>query len=394
MYLCKEDHAPHHTPQLPRLRLPLRTAHEFFAVHTRGENALLPLPGIMSVMNSKTSSTRPPQRVHLHAYERLSRLCAELQRGYYPTKARLAHVVERSPRTVQNDLRALVNDFDAPLAFDPVKHGWYFTDPAWRLPSIVLTEGELLSFFAAERVLRRLGAASDVQLARSAVRRLAALLPEEVVVDLGALEDAISFAPEPVLDVSPEVLHQLATAARHRQTLHIHYYSQYRAEHTERDVDVLLLHNALGEWYAICYDHYRKAVRDFHAGRILRLSETSRTFTLPADWDPQAYLRPGFGMFRGGQDVVVEVEFDAVQARYARERTFHLTQQCQELPDGRLRLTFETTEAALEQVARWLMQYGPQARALRPPALRDLLREQLRRAVALYDQDAEEADNV
>ena len=345
-------------------------------------------------MNSKTSSTRPPQRVHLHAYERLSRLCAELQRGYYPTKARLAHVVERSPRTVQNDLRALVNDFDAPLAFDPVKHGWYFTDPAWRLPSIVLTEGELLSFFAAERVLRRLGAASDVQLARSAVRRLAALLPEEVVVDLGALEDAISFAPEPVLDVSPEVLHQLATAARHRQTLHIHYYSQYRAEHTERDVDVLLLHNALGEWYAICYDHYRKAVRDFHAGRILRLSETSRTFTLPADWDPQAYLRPGFGMFRGGQDVVVEVEFDAVQARYARERTFHLTQQCQELPDGRLRLTFETTEAALEQVARWLMQYGPQARALRPPALRDLLREQLRRAVALYDQDAEEADNV
>jgi len=99
-------------------------------------------------------------------------------------------------------------------------------------------------------------------------------------------------------------------------------------------------------------------------------------------------------MFRGGPDVVVEVEFDPQQARYARERTFHPTQQRQELPDGRLRLSFETTEAALEQVARWLMQYGPQARALRPPALRALLREQLRRAVALYDQDAEEGDNV
>ena len=339
----------------------------------------------MSVMNNKTSSTREPQRVHLHAYERLSRLCAEIQRGHYPTKAQLAHVVERSPRTVQNDLRALVNDFDAPLAFDPVKNGWYFTDPAWRLPSIALTEGELIGFFAAERMLRRLGASAEVQLARSALRRLAALLPQEVVVDLGALEDAISFAPEPVLDVSPEVLRQLATAAMHRQTLHIHYYSQYRAEHTERDVDVLMLHNALGEWYAICYDHYRKAVRDFHAGRIIRLSETSRTFTPPADWDPQAYLRRGFGMFRGGQDVVVEVEFDAAQARYARERTFHLTQQCQELPDGRLRLTFETTEAALEQVARWLMQYGPQARALRPAELCNMMRQQLTSAAALYD---------
>jgi predicted DNA-binding transcriptional regulator YafY len=98
-------------------------------------------------------------------------------------------------------------------------------------------------------------------------------------------------------------------------------------------------------------------------------------------------------MFRGGQDVVVEVEFSTEQARYARERTFHPTQQRQELSDGRLRLTFETTEAALEQVARWLMHYGPQARALRPLALRELLREQLRQAATLYDQDAEEDTN-
>jgi hypothetical protein len=32
-------------------------------------------------------------------------------------------MVERSPRTVQNDLRALVNDFDAPLAFDHANNG-------------------------------------------------------------------------------------------------------------------------------------------------------------------------------------------------------------------------------------------------------------------------------
>ena len=76
-----------------------------------------------------------------------------------------------------------------------------------------------------------------------------------------------------------------------------------------------MLHNALGEWYAICYDHYRKAVRDFHAGRMLRLSVTRRAFMPPADWDPQAYLRRGFGMFCGGQDVMVEVEFEAEQAR-------------------------------------------------------------------------------
>jgi hypothetical protein len=39
------------------------------------------------------------------------------------------------------------------------------------------------------------------------------------------------------------------------------------------------------------------------------------------------------------------------------------------------------------------MHYGPQARALRPLALRELLREQLRQAATLYDQDAEEDTN-
>ncbi|MGE3537981.1 MAG: helix-turn-helix transcriptional regulator [Candidatus Tectimicrobiota bacterium] len=345
-------------------------------------------------MDTQPPASRAPQRVHLHAHERLRRLCMEIQRGRYPTKADLARLVERSPRTIQNDLRSLQNDFAAPLAFDSERRGFYFTDPAWRLPAIILSEGELIGFFTAERMLRRLGEAADVQPARQALQRLATLLPQEVVVDLEALAEAISFAPEPALDVSPEVLRQLTLAARSRRTLHIHYYSQYRAEFNERDVDVLVLHNALGEWYAICYDHRRAAVRDFHAGRIRQIQQTERTFTPPPDWDAQAYLRRGFGMFRGGQDVLVEVEFDTEQARYASERTFHPTQQRQLLPDGRLRLTFEATEAALEQVARWLMQYGPHARALRPAALRDLLRERLQRAAALYDHESEEEQHA
>jgi predicted DNA-binding transcriptional regulator YafY len=332
--------------------------------------------------------TRPqntsPQRVHLHAYERLNRICAEIQRGRYPKKADLARIVERDPRTVQRDLEALVNRFDAPLEFDREKNGFHFTDPTWQLPRVILTEGELISFFAAERILRRLGATSEVQLARTALRRLAALLPNEVVVDVHALEDAITFAPEPVLDASPAILRQLATAATHRKTLHIHYYSQHRAAHTERDVDVLLLHNHLGEWYAVCRDHASAKVKDFHAGRMSKVTNTRHSFLPPEDWNAKEYLSRGFGMFRGGNDVTVEVEFDESQARYARERSFHLTQKNKELPGGRLRVTFETSEAALGQVARWLMQYGEHARAVRPVALQEMMRERLERAAAVY----------
>lgn len=332
-----------------------------------------------------------PQRVHLHAYERLRQICMEIQLGRYPNKLELAEKIERHPRTIQRDLDALRIRFDAPLKYDRRRNGFYFTDPGWRMPSIKLSQGEVISFFIADRILRRLGASAEVSIARNAVRSLAALLPQEVVIDLEALEDAISFAPEPALDVSPAVLHQLTAAAMNRQTLSIKYYSQHRDTNTEREIDVLLVHNHLGEWYAVAYDHLSREIRDFHAGRIIHLVSTRRRFTPPADWDAEEYLDRGFGMFRGGRELEVDIEFDAYQARYARERTYHPTQTCKEMPDGRLRLTFKTTEAALEQVARWLMQYGEHAMALRPPALRDMVRERLQRAARLYSTLTNEA---
>jgi predicted DNA-binding transcriptional regulator YafY len=326
-----------------------------------------------------------PQRVHRHAYMRLSKLCAEIQLGRYPTKADLARIADRTPRTIQKDIRALRDEWQAPLEFDTKKNGFYFTDPAWRLPSIKISEGELLSFFIAERMLRRLSDVAEVKLVRGALRNLAALLPEEVHVDLAALEQAVSFANEPVADVSPNTLRRLTEAATRRETLRIEYFSPRNNERTEREVNVLMVHNWIGEWYAICWDVGKQDYRDFHAGRVLSLSRTRRRFDPPLDWNPKMYLKRGFGMFRGGKDVTVEVEFDANQALYAREREFHETEKRKQLKDGRLRITFETTEAALEQVARWLSQYGEQVIALRPLQLREMMRERLQKTLKLYE---------
>src|SRR5262245_51501498 len=246
------------------------------------------------MLNMKPDKTSP-QRVHIYAYNQLSKLCAEIQRGRYPTKAELARVVNRSTRPVQNYIRALRDDWQAPIEFDHQKNGFYFTDPAWRLPSIKLSQGELLSFFIAERMLRRLSGATEVKLVGSALRNLAALLPEGVHVALTALEQAIRFAPEPVADVSPDTLRRLTEAATSRETLRIEYFSPRNNERTEREVNVLMVHNWIGEWYAICWDIGKQDYRDFHAGRVISLARTRRKFEPPPDWNPKAYLKRGFG---------------------------------------------------------------------------------------------------
>lgn len=339
----------------------------------------------------KKKPVKQPRHIHRYAYTRLRLIISELQRGNYPNKARLAELIERNPRTVHRDLTALRDDWGAPIEFSRERNGFYLTDAKWQIPDLRLTEGELISFFVAERVLRRLSDTAEVQIARTALAKLATHLPEEVVVDVEALEAAIDFAPEPALNASPVYLRQLAAAASKRQTLRIHYFSKNSDKQSERDVNVLLLHNSLGEWYAVCEDlSDGKRIKDFHAGRISKLTPTLRSFQPPEDWDAQSYLKRGFGMFRGGKDVTVEIEFDAYQARYARERKFHSTQKNKELPAGRLRVTFETSEAALGQVARWLMQYGAHAEVIAPEELRQSIQQEINAMNQLYRKEQDQ----
>ncbi len=324
------------------------------------------------------------QRAHMHVVELLKTLVEEIRKGHYPNKQQLAYVIGRNKRSVQRYLEAL-RRMDAPLEYDSSKKGFYFTKPEWTLSSIALTEGELISFFTAERFLRRLGMNQESLKLRSALSRMSKLMPEEVIVDLGVLESVLDFEPEPALETSPLILQRLTQAARKRQTIEIDYYTLRTGKQAIRQVDVLCVHNYLGEWYAVCYDHKSNEIRDFNAGRIKGLQETSRSFKLPAGWNREEYLRKGFGMFRGGKPVRVIVEFDADQARYVRERCYHPTQQLQELPNGGVRATLEVTEAALGQVARWLLTYGEHVRVIEPESLRKMLINTYKKALELYE---------
>lgn len=81
-----------------------------------------------------------------------------------------------------------------------------------------------------------------------------------------------------------------------------------------------------------------------------------------------------------GQRVTIRVVFSARMVPYIRERLWHPTQELKRLPDGRLEMTLKV--AALPDIRRWLLGFGPDAALVAPGALREGLRL---RADALID---------
>lgn len=116
------------------------------------------------------------------------------------------------------------------------------------------------------------------------------------------------------------------------------------------------------------------SARDVSTFAVERFAEAEHLrafpFTTPADFDLNAIMHDAFGVHLPTSDepTRVIVEFSKERATYARARVWHKTQQIRKLPDGRIRVEFET-RAPLDPIVSWVLSWGPHALPIEPPAL-------------------------
>jgi predicted DNA-binding transcriptional regulator YafY len=181
------------------------------------------------------------------------------------------------------------------------------------------------------------------------------------------------------------VLKILAEAAIYRQVVEFDYFSPHKREQTHRRAGILLLHNFIGDWFAVSFDQEKLETRDFHAGRMKNLKLLNREAVLPKIFNAEEYLQQGFFMMKGGKPTEISIHFDDYQAQWIRERgAFHPAETREDLPDGSLRLTFEIGEMGLEAVARFCLTYAGHCRVEKPEKLKEIIRKKLQKGLILH----------
>lgn len=307
----------------------------------------------------------------------------QIRAGLHPNARHLAEYLEVTSRVIYKDREFMVDRLGAPIIFDRDRGGWTYSDRTWLLPTSIVTEGELLAFFlSVELAQRYLGTALGPSLA-SAAAKVARSLKGPVIVDLEALRAHYTFAAPAAAAVKPETLLALHRSIEERQSVMMAYFTASRRKHTRRTVDPYHLFNAKGEWYVIGRDHLHRGIRQFHAGRIESLQVLDRPFLRDPGFSIDRWLRSAFQMQAGEGPAAVRIRFDDNQAPYIRERRWHDTQKIEDLPDGGLILQFTT--AALDEVKRWVLQYGEHAEVLEPEELREAVKKAVRKLGVVYD---------
>ncbi len=327
-------------------------------------------PGVL-----RLPSTRPPLR-------RLFWIVDHLQHGL-PLKATdVAQHFEIGLRTAYRDIDFLRDQLSLPIEYDRPRGTYRLTDPTASLPPVLLSQGEVVALFFAEKVLAQYrGTPYEADLAAS-FRKIQNLLPQEIQVLPDRVASYLSLDLGPLPQGDPTVFRDVVDGLIRRRRLCIRYRSLSSNRTLDRIVEPYRIFNLKGDWYVAAYDHRRRAVRDFALHRIRRVTITDTPFEPDPRFDFNDYMAGAFSIEKGGRPVNVAIRFVSRQARWIRERQWHRSARIQERLDGGCVLRMRV--AVTSELKRWVMQFGPEAEVLAPKGLRREVARETERAGALY----------
>lgn len=333
----------------------------------------------------------------MNSLDTRSALLDLLGSGAEPTQAEAARRLGLSERSARRHLRHLEVDGLVDVRRDgPYKR--YRLRLAHRPMApfpLRLTEGEAEALTVAVLAARALLAPTPFA---------AALGTGHAKLERAWLAEAFSFEPEAepgcwsfddVLGGAPEPFDRtcfaaLLEAVRNRHPVRATYFTASRQARTPgRRLHPLGFLVRAGSWMVVAADPEasggRVHVKDFALAGFERVEVLrGETFRPPAGFDLTLHARDRFRALAGAEPFEVRLLVESEAAPYFGRKQYHPTQQIEEgdRKDGRIVVSFDVE--GLDDIAAWVLSWGPKLRVLEPPELAERVAEAHRKAAEMY----------
>lgn len=291
----------------------------------------------------------------------------------------LARRFEISVRTVYRDIAAL-GEAGVPIVGEAGVG--YSLVRGYQLPPVMLTADEAAALTVGAEMVREFGDASMVEPMTAAIDKLRAVLPHDRQehVDRLARQTVIRGAPG---RVAAETNHQpwllaVQRAIAQRRVARMTYRGKGRDDETARDVEPLGVVFYGGAWYFVAWCRLRKDIRHFRVDRVQQFDLLNETFPTRPDFS----LREHLEQERSRDDTFPARIWlaDRAVSRARAESSATLIEERKR--DGGAEYTLYTF--SFPWLARWLLGFGPDAEALEPLELRELVRKEAEGVVARH----------
>ncbi len=290
-----------------------------------------------------------------------------------------------SDRTIRRDLDALTQ---AGFPIETEKHEgktvFSLNRDVFRgVASAGFSLSELCALYLSRTVLAAVAGGPFQDSLNSAFEKLYDALPPSLWKFIESLPDALGakeHSSRPRSAASARSMDTLMAAILGRRRVRMRYHSFSSKQLKEYIVEPYRLAYAQGGLYLQGFVPEYGEMRTFAAQRIEQATALEESFS-PLAESPAGVFPHALGAFSGTPEMVV-VDFNATEAPYIREREWHPSQQIEERPDGRIRLTLNVViDWGLQA---WVMGFGPAARVVQPAKFADAIVKALDETRRIY----------
>lgn len=317
---------------------------------------------------------------------RFRRIVDIIREKDYVSLKDIANDMEVSERTILRDLNCLRYEMRVPVEFDKYKKQWHLSENDFELPPLSLTDEDYKALRVGFDILKFITPHPNERVIRRAIEVLGYIVqknfPSHEISFLSAGNDGHFISDN---DDLAFVFQETEEAIVHKLKAKIKYYSPYNDETSKRIIYPLHLHNHGGSWFLLGYDEAKKDFRLFALKRIIKFDIIQEKFEFPEEFKKDSgsedYIKRCFTR-QLGELQKVKVKFDSYQSRWIKDQSWFKDQKVKKLKSGEIILEFEVSE--LDQLKRWIMQYGSNAEVLEPKEFKNLIKEELKKMMKIY----------
>lgn len=303
--------------------------------------------------------------------------------GY--TISELVRETEVSEKTIRRDLQVLQTEFCIrEVTCDGIKR-WQMR-PLGKQLGFQLTE--LMAMQLSSRFLEPLAGTPFWEGSRSVFQKVKGALGDSGARYLQQMSSGLTATSVGAgrYEDRGQIIDRLLQSMEDHCVVMVDYCSSQRSTAEPRRMHPLGMVHHRGSLYLIAWCVQHDDVRNFKIDRMDAVTLQEERFTPPVDFDLSDWLSKCFGVWRSGSEDLqtIRIQFTAECARYVQESTWHESQHLESQPDGSLIATFRLPDT--QEIKRWIMSFGPSAKALAPAALVNEIQQELKQMLDGYDE--------
>ncbi|MDR2283972.1 MAG: YafY family transcriptional regulator [Sphingobacterium sp.] len=299
-------------------------------------------------------------------FDRIVEILIQLQSKKVIKAQELADRFEVSLRTIYRDIKSL-EQAGVPIIGE-AGSGYSLVD-GYRLPPVVFTKQEAMSFIAAEKLMEKFMDKKLMSDYKSAMYKVRSVLKHNERDSISVIENQIIMGKSSYDTFNQSVPHALQTvfeSIAHKRQIALSYQGANDGQPDTRVIEPIGLFHENNFWYIGAYCLKREDYRQFRADRIFTIDLLAQTFTqqhisleeLMAN--RKNNIPPISLHIRVGLDTAPHLDWQKKYFGFTHE---HRTAQHVDL--------FFEYKGALDYFARWFMMYADDAWIVSPPLLKE-----------------------